>query len=128
MGGSLTGGVQFMEDIVGQACPTSDDSKSDIVLQKRLLLHRQHFDEESHQGIDLAGGSFPVLLTEGVQGQRSDPDSRTVFDDSSRRCHPGSMALEARLLALGRPATIAVHDDGDVRWYSLCGNTLDLLM
>ena len=42
------------------------------------------------------------------------PRRADAFDDVADRIDAGAVALDARQVALRRPAAVAVHDDGDM--------------
>ena len=59
------------------------------------------------------GVPAPVLGREGVDHERVDPEVDRRFDDGPQRTRSRAMALGDRDPVLGRPATVAVHDDRD---------------
>ena len=58
----------------------------------------------------------PHLLPEGVQGDEFDPAILRHFEGALDRFRAAAVAFNAWQAAFVGPATIAIHDDGDMRW------------
>ena len=58
--------------------------------------------------------TLPVLDGERVQRQHLDAEARRSLDDFAHRFDAGAVAFDARQMSLRGPATVAVHDHGDV--------------
>ena len=90
------------------------DAETDVVPQERVQLQPEVALQERHQRGDFRAGPLPVLDRERVERQYLDADARRRFDDIAYRVDAGSVAFDARQVALGRPPAVAVHDDRDV--------------
>ncbi len=76
-------------------------------------------DEQAHQDRDFLGRTAPVFRTERKKGEVFDAAFCAGFDDAAHRFHALGMARHARQEAFGGPASIAIHDDGNVtNWYA----------
>ena len=71
--------------------------------------------QQHHQRVDFGARPLPVLDRERVERQDVDAEPRRGLDDVADRVDAGAVAFDARQVALRRPASVAVHDDGDVR-------------
>ena len=60
-------------------------------------------------------GPLPVLDGERIQRQHAEAETRGGLDGVAHGIDARAMAFHARQVALGGPAAVAVHDDGDVR-------------
>jgi hypothetical protein len=69
---------------------------------------------EAHEELDLLGGAVPVLGGEGEDREPLDPQAEGAVDHVEQRLLAGGVAGGAGQAAGGGPATVAVHDDGDV--------------
>ena len=58
---------------------------------------------------------FPVLYREGVQRQRPDPQSSARLDGVADRVDTSLVSGDTRHVLPVRPATVAIHDDRDMR-------------
>ena len=85
-----------------------------LFLRSVLKLEAQIALEQRHQRVDFGARPLPVLDRERVERQHADAQPRRRFDDVAHRIDAGTMALDARQVALRRPAPVAVHDDRDV--------------
>jgi hypothetical protein len=79
---------------------------------RRLALHVCL--QQTHERVHLALRAIPVLGGEGEQREDGHAGLDAPFDDLADRRHAGGVTLVARQAAGARPATVAVHDDGDV--------------
>ena len=87
----------------------------DVVLVEGRNFRLQIAAQQAHQEIDFAAGTLlPVLFRKRVQGQPGNPDARSGLDRRAHGCDSGAVSGHARQVAAFRPATVAVHDDGDV--------------
>jgi len=88
--------------------------EADVVLEDLAALRDQELAEQAHEGVDLTGGPRPVLLAEGVERQRFDPEPPAHPDNTPHRVAAGLVPGLARFAARLGPAAVAVHDDADV--------------
>ena len=70
--------------------------------------------EEVHQRIDLDLGALPVLLAECVEGQRVDAEPPARAHGAAHGLAALAMTEGAEQALLLSPASVAIHDDGDV--------------
>ena len=71
--------------------------------------------QQHHQRVDFGARPLPVLDRERVERQHADAEPRRRFDDVANRVDAGAVPFDARQVPLRGPASVAVHDDGDVR-------------
>jgi hypothetical protein len=67
-----------------------------------------------HEEFDFGFGAAPVFDGEGVEGESFDVEAGAGFDGGAGGLCTGAVSGDAREMTLLRPATVAVHDDGDV--------------
>ena len=91
----------------------------DVVGVKLRQIVADETLQEAHEVRDLFGRPAPVLGREAVEGQVPDAELAGRAHRPPDRLDAAPMALEARQAALGRPAAVAVHDDGDVGRHAL---------
>jgi hypothetical protein len=65
---------------------------------------------------DFLGRAIPVLRGEGEHGEHLDAALAAMAKAGAQRIHALLVAGHARQVAPGRPAPVAVHDDGNVVW------------
>src|SRR5258705_3205548 len=81
--------------------------------------------EQAHEHRDLVGRAAPVLGRERVEGQVAEAQRRGGANDRASRLHALVVSGHARQAAMGRPASVAVHDDGDMLGNRLGANGLE---
>ena len=74
--------------------------------------------EELHQGIDLCGGASPVFGRESIKRQVANPVTGRGLDCPAHGLHTPDMTFETLQPVLRGPASVAVHDNGDVSRYA----------
>jgi hypothetical protein len=77
----------------------------------------QRGDEQAHQQRHFVCRTAPVLRAEREQGQIFDTALNAGFHDIPYCFDAFSMPRHTRHETLGRPATVAIHDDGDMAGY-----------
>src|SRR5699024_10324485 len=77
-----------------------------------FLVQRTH--EQAHQRAYFFLRTLPVLAGEGEQGQRLHAFAQAGFDHFAHRLAASIVAEAARAMPRLRPASVAIHDDGDV--------------
>ena len=70
--------------------------------------------EEREQRAHLRRRALPVVGGKGVQRELPDAAPRAVFDDIAHGACTGDVSRASRLCATFGPASVAIHDDGDV--------------
>ena len=94
----------------------ADREQPDAVLHHLLELRREIVPEEAHERGHLVARPLPVLGRERVEAQVRNAETPRRLDDLLHRLLAAPVARNARQAALGRPAPVAVHDDGHVAW------------
>src|SRR6056297_2816397 len=70
--------------------------------------------KQAHQCADFGFGTLPILGAEGVKGQVLDADFAGGLEGGFDGFGSGAVPFDPRFAAVCRPATVAIHDDGDV--------------
>ena len=94
--------------------PTAQNVEPDAVLLQGVEFAAQVLLEQVHQRPDLVAGPLPVLGRESVEGQHLEAEFSARLDHVPHRRRTFTMALDPHPAALLSPATVAVHDDGNV--------------
>ena len=92
----------------------ANDPHAHVALDQLVHVAAEIEAEQTHQRPHFLRRAFPVLRREGEQGEVLQADVAGLAHDLAHRVHAGDMAGLARQVALLRPASVAVHDDGDV--------------
>src|SRR5487761_2497454 len=79
---------------------------------RRLGADRLVQQGKQPRHLDVRAG--PVLAAEGVEGEDGDLSPDRVLHQPANLVDPGGMSIELRDAVGARPATVAIHDDGDV--------------
>ena len=114
LGSQLNGPVQLRLTALRQIMQTADGLQPDVLLLhlRRLLAEKQL--QQFHQRIHLALRPLPVLRGKSIQGQKLHTQITTGLRHAPNRLSSLTVPLRARQATLFCPATIAIHDDGDV--------------
>src|SRR5262249_60282007 len=70
--------------------------------------------QQPDQFVDFGGGPRPVLGAERKNGEKVDSEIASGTHGTAQRLDAAAMPFPARQPARGRPAPVAVHDDGNV--------------
>jgi len=98
----------------------SDVLQADVVFVEGGDFLFQVAGQELHQEGDFGfGAALPVFFGEGIQSEGRDADAGSALNRIADGGDPGAMSGDAGEVALAGPATVAVHDDGDVLWEPL---------
>ena len=93
----------------------SDVFQANVVLVEGGDFGFQIAAQQAHQEIYFAAGTLlPVLFRKRIQRQPGNPNARRGFHRGAHGRYSGAVSGHARQVATARPATVAVHDDGDV--------------
>ena len=117
----LNGVGELVLDVGGQLLRPPDHAEADVVLEERSELEPQVTLEQRHERAHFGFGPLPVLHRERVDGEHVEAEPGRGFDDVADRVDAGAVAFDARQVAFGRPAAVAVHDDRDV-----CGQLFEV--
>ena len=84
------------------------------VLDQRRCLSLNRFGKECEEPSDLSIITTPVLSAKGVDGEVGDAEFRRARNDATKCFGAGGMSIKLIATLRTRPATVAIHDDGDV--------------
>ena len=111
----VLGLIEQDRDVAGQSTPLADDADPDVVGVQLGKIMTDEALQKPHQVRDFLGWAPPILGGKAVDRQVADAEIAGGAHGATDRFDAAAMALEPRQSALGRPAAIAVHDDGDMR-------------
>jgi len=114
VGGGVDGSVEFGACAVGESVASADLSESDVVGDEFVAFFGHVVDVEVHECGDFVGGSSPVLGAERVEGEVSDAELSGAGEDVADARGAGFVSGGSWEASLVGPASVAVHDDGDV--------------
>jgi len=113
--GGLHGPLHCFLDFLREVVGTADVGHADVVVVHALDVADEVVFEELHEEADLGFGAAEIVLKgEGVEGKEGKIDAGGGFDYELNRLRSLLMSKEALESPLAGPATVAVHDDGDV--------------
>src|SRR6266403_771559 len=101
-------------DRLGQTVGLADDFQPDIVLIQLRGFALEIMDEIFHQGIYFVLWTVPVLDRKSIERQVFDAEFAGGADDDAGGFSASAVALNAGQVFLACPATVSIHDDGDV--------------
>src|SRR5512143_4051658 len=67
-----------------------------------------------HQRLHLTGGTLPILRGKRVEGQDLNLQLAASLDNFAHGFHPFTVAVDTFQATGTRPASIAIHDDGNM--------------
>ena len=114
-GGGVDYGVQFAPHVGRQRIQPADSLQPDIVLLQFGQFFAQIKAQQAPKGFDFGAGALPVLDRERIKGEDADAQAGAGFHGGAHRPDSGLVSGDARQAAAGGPATVAIHDNGDVR-------------
>src|SRR5580698_8569784 len=86
-----------------------------IVSGESLDFRFEIATQKAHQKIDFCLRTLlPVFLRESVERQRRNSDARSGFDGRTYGGNTGAMSSHTRHVPAPGPASVSVHDDGDM--------------
>ena len=109
--------VEFILHNGGQTVEVANDTQTHIVLHENLFL--QGGKHQGHKRRHLIFRTVPILSGEGVEGEVFHAYIFTYRGHGTHRLDTGLVAVTARLSAFSGPAPIAIHDNGNMLWYSI---------
>src|SRR5690606_39009753 len=118
------------DDVRAEALTLADETDPHVASIEFVDLALQCVHEQLHQRADLILRAAPVLAREREQGQRLDLFQDAEVDADVDRPRARAMADDAWPVAALGPASVAIHDDGQVAgdggsgWYG-CGHGND---
>src|SRR6185503_15286649 len=102
----------------GQRFHAADRLEPDVVAAKVGDFAGQINPHEPPQHLDFGDGALPVFGGKGVKRKGADAEMGAVFDDRTDSVDASPMPGKARKSAAFGPSTVAIHDDGNVRWHT----------
>ncbi len=103
--------------VLRQFVLAADVFEADVVLVERGNFGLQVAAQQAHQKVDFAlGALLPVFFGKSVKGERGDANACGGFHRGPHCRHSGAMTRNARHVATASPASIAVHNNGDMFW------------
>src|SRR5271170_5854202 len=103
-------------DVGGEAATVPDHAEPDAVGGEFGELGFDGAAQQAGEVGDLGGGAAPVLAAEGIEREPADALAYGGFDRAAHGFSAFPVAGDPRQVAGGGPASVAVHDDGDVGW------------
>lgn len=101
-------------DGFGELIGAAEETHADFVFLEERHLLADVFAKKGHEEFDFGLGAAPVFDREGVESERFDVEASTGFDGGAGGLRAGAMTGDAREMTLLGPASVAVHDDGNV--------------
>jgi hypothetical protein len=99
---------------LAEAGSVANHPKANAVAVQLAHLATQHRHEQFHQGVDFPFRTAPVLAGKRKQGQRLHLGTGGKGHGLTHGFHARLVPGNPHLAAVLGPATIAIHDDGDV--------------
>ncbi len=112
--GSL-GLLDRLQNRCGKAIATADHFEASALLAEAIGFKAEEGAQKPEDALDFGGWTTPVVGGEGVESEAADADVGCVLDDATSSGQAGAMTGKTGQAATGRPAAVAVHDDGDVK-------------
>src|SRR5438876_3335994 len=94
----------------------ADDFQAHIVLVQLRGFALEIMDEIFHQRIHFVLWPVPVLDGKSIERQVFDSELAGGANDDAGGFSAGAMALNARQVTLACPASVSIHDDGNMSW------------
>lgn len=114
IGGDFFGGGDFLLDGGVKFGGGADDFEFESLLLDLAAFFDEVLFEEGHEQGEFAWGAFPVFAGEAVEGELPESEPGGFFDHAADRLDTAAVTFDAwETSALG-PASVAIHDDGDV--------------
>ena len=106
--------LQWLSHETRQSVDIADGDEANVVVHDFGSLVDDVVTQKLHEQGHFVRRSQPVLRRKSVQGQRTHTDLARGPHHLAHRHRAPAMALDARQSTLLGPATIPVHDDGNV--------------
>ena len=95
----------------------ADVCDAHIVVVHAFDVIHQVRAQQAHEEVDFGFGAAQIVFErEGVKGEPGQVDARGRLDHKLNRLGALLVAEKALEAALACPASVAIHDDGDVLW------------
>jgi hypothetical protein len=105
-----------LQDRCRKAIATADHFEASALLAEAIGFKAEEGAQKPEDALDFGGWTTPVVGGEGVESEAADADVGRVLDDATSSSQAGAMTGNTRQIATRRPAAVAVHDDGDVKY------------
>ena len=113
LGGFNRGAEDFL-DTGGKLVRATDGAEADAVADEGVEFLLQVILQEAHETADFVLGAFPVFDRESVEGEHFHAEVPGGEGGGADGLDAATVALDAGQAAGFRPASVAVHNDGDV--------------
>jgi hypothetical protein len=114
VGGGGTGALDTLNGVGRKFMQTTDEVNADAVLNQRGRLSLDRLGKECEEPSDLSIITPPILSAKGVDGEVGDAQFRRARNDATKCFGASGMSIKLIATLRTRPATVAIHDDGDV--------------
>jgi hypothetical protein len=112
----ILGAAYCLREAVGKTIAASNHTETNAVADQACNLLAEIAPQQSHQRGHLCPRPAPVVARERVKRERPDALPRRRFNDAPDGFDAGFVpALSGQTLS-GRPTSIAVHDDADMKF------------
>jgi hypothetical protein len=109
--------ADFFEDRFGKSFAAADDLEANILAHEQFAFLNEELAKERHEEVEFVAWAFPVFAREAIESELGDAEAAAFFDGLADTLDAACMPLDpAEALSLS-PATVAIHDDGDVPWH-----------
>ena len=112
--GQAFAALDLCEQRLTQPVATTDHVQADGLGAAAVGLRDEVAAQQTEQRFDLVTGPMPVVAGEGVQGESIDALPRGGERHRFHDARTGAVTCQARQIALGGPAAVAIHDDRDM--------------
>ena len=106
--------LEQLHDVARQPLAVADEAHTDALTVEVVDLSTQEKAEQPHEIVDLVGGAVPVLGGKAEKGEIGNTHFCRAAHDIAHCLDTATMAGGAWQAARLGPASVAVHDDGDV--------------
>jgi hypothetical protein len=114
VGGGGTGALDALNSVNRELMQPTDEVNADAVLNQRGRLSLDRLGKECEEPSYLSIITTPVLSAKGVDGEVGDAKFRRARNDATKCFGASGMSIKLIATLRTRPATVAIHDDGDV--------------
>ena len=114
MCGGFDRGAKDFLDAGGKLVGATDGAEADAVANEGVEFLLQVVLQEAHETADFVLGAFPVFDGESVEGEHFHAEIPGGEGGGADGLDAATVTLDAGQPAGFRPASVAVHNDGDV--------------
>jgi hypothetical protein len=106
--------LQQQTDVAVEALALADDAHAHVALMQFGEILADEATQQTHQIADFRRWPRPVFRAEGENRQSGNTDIGCRAHRTAQSFHATAVAFYSRQTARGRPAPVAIHDDGDM--------------